>query len=320
MTEATQNPAVEADRTMVLERVFDAPRALVYKAWTDPAHLPHWFGPKGFTITTHAIDVRPGGAWHFIMHGPNGQDFPNFMRFLEVVEGERLVVDHGESPDGAPHFRTTITFEDEGGKTRLRQQSVFPTVEALETVKGFGAFELGHQTLDKLGERLKTMGLSITRTFDAPRELVYQAWSEPERFAKWWGPTGFDLEVKQAEFRPGGVFHYRMHNAQGNEMWGKFVYVETTAPERIVYISSFSDPAGDVQRAPFSKEFKDFPLEIYNVVTFTARDGKTIINIAGGPLNASAAEWAFYEGMYASMQQGFKGTLDQLEAYLAQAR
>lgn len=312
MPEATQPPST-ADREIALERVFDAPRALVYKALTDPAHLPHWFGPKGFTITTHAIDVRVGGGWHFIMHGPDGKDWDNYHRYLEIVPGERLVYDVGESPDGPAQFRAYVTLADEGGKTRMRMCNVMPDAAALAAVKAFGAEALGQQTLDKLGERLKTMGLSITRTFDAPRDLVWKVWSEPTHFAKWWGPKGFALEAKRAEIVPGGVFHYRMSNEAGHEMWGKFVYREVQAPERLAYVSSFSDPEGTTARAPFPG---DFPLEIHNVVTLTERDGKTILNIAGGPIDASEAEWAFYLGMEASMQQGFGGTFDQLDAYL----
>ena len=314
MSEATSPAATDADREVVLERVFDAPRALVFKAWTDPGHLPHWFGPRGFTVTTHAIDVRGGGSWHFIMHGPDGTDWPNFMRFLEITPSERLVYDQGESPDGPAHFRVTVTLTDEpGGKTRMRMQSIFPTAEACAAVKGFGAVELGYQTLEKLAQRLQTAGFSITRTFDAPRDLVFQAWTDAERFAKWWGPAGFDLDVRQAEIKPGGVFHYRMHNAGGDEMWGRIAFLELTPPERLTFINAFSDPAGDVARAPFSASF---PLEIYIVVTLTERDGKTTLNLAGGPLNATDAEWAFYEGMGASMQQGFGATFDQLAAFL----
>lgn len=316
MTDATHTSAVDADREIVLERVFDAPRALVFQAWTDARHLPHWFGPKGFTTTTHAIDLRAGGAWHFTMHGPDGTDFPNFMRFVAIVAEERIDYEQGDSPDGPSHFRGSVTFADEDGRTRMHLRMVFPTAEACTAVKGFGAVEFGYQTLDKLGERLKAMGFHFSRTCDAPRTLVYQAWSEAERLAKWWGPKGFDLEVKKLDFQPGGIFHYRMHNAAGHEMWGKFVYVETTAPQRIVYISSFSDPAGNTTSAPFKL---DFPLEVYNIVTFSERDGKTTVELAAGPLNATLAQRAVYEDMFASMNQGFSATFDQMEAYLAQA-
>lgn len=321
MTEATHTPGLEpeADRELVLERVFDAPRALVFKAWTDPAHLPVWFGPKGFTCTTHAIDVRPGGAWHFDMHGPDGTDYPNFMRFLTIEPNERITYDHGALPDEPAHFQGTVTFADEpGGRTRLRMRNLFPTAEARAAVEGFGAVELGYQTLEKLAERLAATTLTFTRTFDAPRELVYRAWAEPQRFAKWWGPAGMALEVLKQDIRPGGVFHYRMYNDAGAEMWGRFAYVELAAPERLVWVNAFSDPEGNVVPAPFPG-MEAFPLEIYNVMTLTEEDGKTLLKLTGGPLAATAKQLDFYLGMNASMQQGFGGTFDKLAAYLAQA-
>lgn len=319
MTDATQTQAPEAARELVLERVIDAPRALVYQAFTTPAHLNHWFGPKGFTITTKAIDVRPGGSWDFVMHGPDGKDWPNFVRYLELEPNARLLYDHGESADGPAHFRVTVTFEDEGVRTRMRMRSLFPTVEGCEAAKGFGAVELGYTTLEKLAARVDTMGLRLTRTVDAPRDLVYQAWTEPARLAKWWGPTGFDLEVLKLELRPGGVFHYRMSNGQGAEMWGKFVYQEVEAPARIVYVSSFSDAAGGTAPAPFPG-MEHFPLEVYNVLTLTEVDGKTVMEMGGGPLAATEEQRAFYHGMRASMEQGFGGTFKQLDAYLAEVR
>ena len=156
--------------------------------------------------------------------------------------------------------------------------------------------------------------LVITREFDAPAPLVFRAWSEPERLAKWWGPKGFGIEVKKLDFRPGGMFHYYLKAANGAEMWGRFVYREIEAPERIAWVSSFSDAAGDISRAPFNE---NFPLEILNNVTLTDEGGRTTLTLRGHPINASAEELQFFEKMFASMQQGFGGTFDQLEEYLA---
>src|SRR5690349_12214759 len=94
--------------------------------------------------------------------------------------------------------------------------------------------------------------LVITRVFDAPRDLVFKAWSEPERLMRWWGPKGFTLRVGTFDFRPGGVFHYCARSPDGHEMWGTFVYREIIAPERIVFISSFADAEGNLIRSPFS--------------------------------------------------------------------
>ena len=158
--------------------------------------------------------------------------------------------------------------------------------------------------------------LSITRTFDAPREKMWQAWTEPERLAQWWGPKGCDIKVISLELRPGGAFHYSMDLPNGDIWYGKFTYREVVAPERLVYTSSFADKSGNAIRAPFSPEF---PLLILNTLTFSEQDGKTTLHLSGGPLDASTEEQQFFAGMRASMQQGFDGTFDQLAEYLAES-
>jgi uncharacterized protein YndB with AHSA1/START domain len=156
--------------------------------------------------------------------------------------------------------------------------------------------------------------LVITRTFNAPRDLVFKVWTEAEHLTHWWGPKGFALGVAKLELRPGGVFHYSMRNDEGFEMWGKFVYREITAPEKLTYVSSFSDAEGNTVRAFFSNTW---PLEVFNTLTFTEQDGKTTVTLRGGPINATEEEIKFYESMHESMHQGFAGTFGQLDEYLA---
>lgn len=155
----------------------------------------------------------------------------------------------------------------------------------------------------------------IERTFNAPRELVYLAWTQADSLAQWWGPKGFKITVARFEFSPGGVFHYSMTADNGAEMWGRFTFEEMLHPERIVFISSFSDKEGNKTRGPFFDG--KWPLEIRNVLTLTEDDGKTKLTLKGAPVNATPQEIALYESMAGSMQQGFKGTFDQLEAYLS---
>ena len=148
-----------ADREIVLTRVLDAPRDLVWRAWTEPDHLIKWWGPDGFTNTFHEIDIRPGGVWRFVMHGPDGVDYDNKVVFLEVVRPERMVFDHGSGDDDAgAMFRATVTFEAEGAGTKITLRSLFPTAEARDrAVREYGAIEGGNQTLARLAEYLKTM-------------------------------------------------------------------------------------------------------------------------------------------------------------------
>lgn len=124
------------------------------------------------------------------------------------------------------------------------------------------------------GATLSEPELRITRVFEAPRELVFQAWMDVERLARWWGPQGFTWVSGKLDLRPGGVFHYCMRAPDGLEVWGKFVYREIVKPERLVFVNSFSDANGNTIRAPFSA---DWPLEILNTLTLAEYGGKTTL-------------------------------------------
>ncbi len=141
-----------SDRGFVSTRLFDAPRALVFRAWTDPAQLAHWWGPKGFTNTFHEFDLRPGGLWRFTMHGPNGGTYPNESTFLEIVEPERIVLRHISDPK----FLMTATFEEREGGTFLTWRMEFETVAVFEKVKGY-AVEGNRQNLDRLEAHLASL-------------------------------------------------------------------------------------------------------------------------------------------------------------------
>lgn len=159
----------------------------------------------------------------------------------------------------------------------------------------------------------------ITRVVNAPRDLVWQAWTEAEHLRHWWGPKGSKIEVIKVDLRPGGVFHYVLRYSTGAAMWGRFTYQEIAAPERLVYLSCFSDESGGITRAPFPGTGR-FPLEIENTVTFSDHEGGTAITISGLPHDATDEERTFFEGMFASMTGGFGGTFDQLQEYLAKVQ
>ncbi len=147
------------EREIVISRAVDAPRELVWKAWTELEHLERWWGPNGFTTTTHEIDVRPGGVWRFIMHGPDGTDYKNRIVFREVTPPERLVYAHDDDGEGAlGAFLATVTFVDIGGRTEVTMRSQFETkAERDLVVEEFGAIEGGKQTLARLAEYLAKM-------------------------------------------------------------------------------------------------------------------------------------------------------------------
>ena len=140
------------DREIVQQRTFDAPPEAVYEAWTRPAHVTRWWGPNGFTTTTEHMDVRPGGEWRYVMHGPDGADFPNLIEYHDVVPAQRLVYTHGDgTPDDSNAFEVEITFDRAGGRTDLTMRAVFKTAEARDyVIREFHADEGGRQTLARL--------------------------------------------------------------------------------------------------------------------------------------------------------------------------
>ena len=141
-------------KAIIAVRELDAPRALVFEAWTDPKHLSQWWGPDGFTTTTHSFDFRVGGVWRFVMHGPDGRDYENRITFDEIVKPERIAYRHGGGGDIEPvQFRTTVTFDDLGAKTRVTLRGVFPSAEErARVIREYGADKGLAQTLARLGE------------------------------------------------------------------------------------------------------------------------------------------------------------------------
>jgi uncharacterized protein YndB with AHSA1/START domain len=164
MTTAKNVPAENCtDREILIARTFDAPRELVWQAMTNPKHVVHWWGPRGFTTTIEEMDVRPGGIWKHVMHGPDGTNYPNKSIFKEVVKPERIVYQHGGKREGGPgvSFVSTWAFDlVKANKTKVTIRMVFPSAKDRDfVVKEFGAIEGGKQTLERLGEYLSKMNL-----------------------------------------------------------------------------------------------------------------------------------------------------------------
>jgi uncharacterized protein YndB with AHSA1/START domain len=233
-----------ATREIVTTRVFDAPRELVFRAWTDPKALVKWWGPNGFTTTSQEFDLRPGGAWRLVMHGPDGTDYPGEFRFVEIAGPERLVLDH-ISP---PNFRLTICFEELAGKTKIIFRQLFDTPQTYRSVKHL-ALPGNEQLLDKFAVELAAMGVGshemrMSRVVAAPRELVWKAWTDPVHLAKWWGPRGFANPRCEVDVRVGGKLHIDMQRPDRtlHPMVGEFL--EVVPPERLVFTAIPLDDDG----------------------------------------------------------------------------
>jgi uncharacterized protein YndB with AHSA1/START domain len=163
-------------------------------------------------------------------------------------------------------------------------------------------------------EKTASKPFVISRTFDAPRALVWKAWADADTLMKWFGPHGCTVTAAKLDLRPGGSFHYALKMPDGKEMWGKFVYREITAPERIVLVNSFSDADGGLTRHPLHPTW---PLEMLTTTTFEDVNGKTKLTIRWEPLNPTDAERQTFDGMHGSMSQGWTGTFDKLAEFLA---
>lgn len=154
---------------------------------------------------------------------------------------------------------------------------------------------------------------TLSRTFDAPRDLVFEAFANCEHLRHWWGPKGFETTHCKMDFRPGGSCHYDMRSAGGQVMWGRFDYLEITRPERLVFLNAFSNEAGELARSPFSP---NWPLQVELTYTFTEAGGKTTVDVVGVPRAANEVERQEFVSMIPGMKGGFGNSFNQLAEHL----
>ncbi len=143
-----------------LTRVYNASAQAIWEAWTDPAQAAHWWGPRGFTITTHSKDFKVGGIWHYTMHGPNGADYVNKAKYIEIEKFKKMIYDQGGNDVNLPLFRVSVDFTESAGKTTMQMCMTFPTSEAAETSRAFIQKVGGEATWDRLAEYLEKKQLS----------------------------------------------------------------------------------------------------------------------------------------------------------------
>ncbi len=223
---------VTPDREIVMSRLFDAPREVVWDAFTDPKQVVEWWGPTGFTTTIHEMDVRPGGRWRHTMHGPDGTNYPNASVFKEVVKPERIVYGHGGGKEGGQgvSFEATWTFEAQGDKTLLTGRMVFPTAAAREfVVKEHGAIEGGKQTLARLDQHLEKAPIVVERTFSATAETVWKAITEVDQMKQWYMPA-----LGSFEPRVGFETEFSIHH-EGKDFPHIWKVTEVVPEKKIAY-------------------------------------------------------------------------------------
>lgn len=303
-----------------LTRVYDAPVAAVWDAWTDPEQVAQWWGPRGFTITTHSKDLRPGGHWRYTMHGPDGVDYANVTNYLEVEKHKKLVYDHGGNDERKPLFRVTVLFSESGGKTTMDMTMAFASPEAAEQSRRFIKKAGGESTWDRLAEFIEERKSGkekfvINRAFDAPIDAMFSMWTEPEHLSKWLPPVGFDMKFIHADIRTGGKSFFSMSNSAGLTMYARAEYREVRRPDLLVYVQQFCDENENVSRHPFAPTW---PATMLTTVQFTSEGAEftrvTVTTEVIGDVTSEEMS-TFIEGR-SGMTIGWTGSFDKLEEHL----
>lgn len=301
-----------------LIRILNAPVSVVWDAWNDLEQVSKWWGPRGFTITTHSKDLKVGGTWKYTMHGPDGVEYQNITKYLEVEEHKKLVYDHGGNDESRPLFRVTVLFSETNGKTKMDMTMTLPTAEAAEQTRKFIKKAGGESTWDRLAEYLDKESLGkdrfvLNRSFDAPIEVVFEMWTNKEHLAKWSAPAGSEVEFIRCDIKTGGGSFYCM-SVGPSKMYGRTEYKEIRKPDLIVYTQQFCDENEKVTRHPLSATWPETMLTTIEL----SEEGpdRTRVTLTWEPVDANNEETETFVNARAGMTQGWTGSLDKLEEYL----
>ncbi len=307
-----------AENPLVVERELAAPADVVWQALTDLAHLRRWYFPQ-----LSAFAARVGFETAFtVTHA--GRDFVHRWRVTAVVPFQRLAYAWsyaGYPGDSVVTFYLTPT----AAGTRLTvvhrglasfQPERHPELAAANFRAGWTELCASlDRFIPELGRPAALAPFAVTRTFAAPRALVWQAWTEREHLARWFGPRGFAMTIEKLDLRPGGFCHFRLDAPDGTRMWARFAYREIVPPQRIVWVHSFSDPDVGIGGHPLSDEL--WPRQLLATATFAETDGRTTVTLSWVPLDAGDDEIRTFEKHRGSMQAGWGNSLDQLDAILS---
>ena len=301
-------------------RTYDAPVKAVWEAWTDPEQVALWWGPRGFTLTTHSKDLKPGGHWHYTMHGPDGIDYPNKTHYYEVEKYSKLVYDHGASDEAPPLFRVTVLFSELNGRTTMEMSMALATPEAAQETRKFIKKAGGNATWDRLAEYLEKESSGkekfvINRTFDAPIELMFEMWTDPKHFSGWLPPTGFKMEFIRADIKPGGSTFYLMTGGNNIKMYGRAKYMKIERPDCLEYTQQFCDQNEGIARHPMAPTWPETMLTTVNLTS--EEPNQTRVTVTWEPYGTvTPEELETFIRSRGGMTQGWTGSFDKLEEVL----
>ena len=316
----------EDTRDLIIIRLFDAPRELVWKAWTESERVMRWWGPKGFTSPVSKINLRVGGEYLNCMRSPEGKDYWSKGVFREIVASERLVMTdsfadengntvpgsyYGMSKDFPLEMLISVMFEEYDGKTKITLRHTGMPSDA----DSKGAGQGWNESLDKLAEYLETeksivsgknvpkfefpsdREVLITRIFDAPRELVFKASTNPDLIPLWWGPKRYTTTVEKMDVKPGGVWRFIQRDQAGNKYAFNGVYREIVPLEREVHTFEFEGMPGHI---------------LLETSTFEEFEGKTKLTVTDLFQTVEDRDGMFNSGM----KEGATESMECLEELL----
>jgi uncharacterized protein YndB with AHSA1/START domain len=305
MQAAPRSVEPESDRSLVVERVIDAPARLLYEAYTKPEHLMRWFGPPGYPLTHCEMDFRVGGAFRFAMTGPDGAGGPPFGgTYLEIVKDKRIVYDNAfldERGFVKGRMIVTVTFDEvvPEQRTRLVIHTLCESAEMKNEIAGFGHVQGTLSTFPALEAVANDLArtFTITRVIAAPARLLFDTYAKREHLLKWFGPAGYPLTLCELDFRVGGTYRFAMTGPDGKQMTpfgGK--YREIVPNKKIVYDDTFEQPGAE---------------EMVVTVMFDERDdGKTVLKVC----TVFGSDAMMKEHMKMGYEQGVGICATQMEA------
>jgi uncharacterized protein YndB with AHSA1/START domain len=282
---------------VLVTSIYNVPREVVFKTVTDPLLVPKWWGPNRMTTTVYKMNVMPGGIWRFLQRDKEGKEYGFHGVYHDVVTPERLV--YTTEFEGLPGRVSLHTdkYTERDSMTICTALTVFQSLDDRDQMLQWGMEEGTFETTRRLNDLLAKVNMqprkdmfmkqhekneqciTLTRIFDAPRERVWERWTEPYQYMCWWGPKDFTAPYAKFDLRPGGKYLSCMRGPDGREYWDTGTYEEISEPSRIVHSDSFADEHGNAVPASYYGMGSDQPMEMAIEVTLDDIGGKTRLTL-----------------------------------------